>query len=70
MQQRLNARNFVVRDVKPEFEENIVEVVKAADAFKAVIVFRSNLFEEVVIRFQRVGAVFSAGNYLNARHIV
>ncbi|CZU35854.1 Uncharacterised protein [Enterobacter hormaechei] len=70
MQQRLNARNFVVRDVKPEFEENIVEVVKATDAFKAVIVFRSNLFEEVVIRFQRVGAVFSAGNYLNAGHIV
>ena len=70
MQQRLNPRNFIVRDVKPELEENIVQVIEIADHFEAVVILRRDILKALVIAFQRVRAAFPAGDDLNARNLV
>ena len=70
MQQRLNTRNFIIRHVKPELEENIVQVAEIADHFQTVIVFCRDGLKALVIALERVGAALPAGDNLNARHVV
>ena len=70
VKKRLNTRNFIVRHVEPELEENIVQIVEVADHFEAVVVLRRDILKALVIAFQRVRAAFPAGDNLNARNVV
>ena len=70
MQQRLNTRNFIIGHVESELEENIVQVVEIADHFQTVIILRRDGLKALVIALESVGAALSAGDNLNARHVV